>query len=215
MSSTAFMKTFIIGLLVLSYYNVWGQNEITGYNKFVSLTGGMSTHGTGDMKGIAQKISFNKYFKKRLLWSISVGASIHDGSNPSTTTQPDGTVLDHSFRYTSGAIQISGGAGYSLIRAKKSELGLKIDGILRYQSSSYFDNLLIVFDPERTGIPYPATYIINTTPQRTYSVGVAPEIFYNHSVSRSIFAGISAGLQADTNGDILTNISLSIGKRFK
>lgn len=174
----------------------------------------MSKHGSGDMKGISENILFGKYFRKKLSWSVGLGASLHDGSFGITSIQEDGRKLDHSYRYTTGGLQISGGVAYSFIRAKRNELGFRASGIFRYQSSSYFDQLLVVFDPNSTGLPYPAVYIFNTSPQRTYSVGIAPELFYNHSFAKTFFLGASAGFQADTNGDVITNLSLSIGKRF-
>lgn len=191
------------------------QNTDTALSsKFVSISGGRSTHGTGDMAGVSQRITYGQYFRKKLFWFSAIGADIHDGKFLSTTTQEDGSVLDHSFRYTSGAIQITGGAGWSFLRTRKSDLGVKVSGVLRYQSSSYFDQLAIIFDPQKIG-PYPATFILNTSPQRTYAVGVGPEAFYQQTIFKSIFAGLSAGFQVDTNGDVLTNISLSIGKRIK
>ncbi len=208
------MKTITTLVLLFFFFSASAQTNQKFDQSFVNLTAGRSTHGTGDMKGISQKITYGKYFRKKLLWSVSVGASIHDGSLRSSTTQSDGTVLDHSFRYTAGGIQTSVGLGYSFIKTKRNELGLKVDGILRYQSSSYFDQLFIVFDPQTTGIPYPATYIINTSPQKTYAIGVSPELFYNHSIGKSLFLGATANFQADTNGDVITNLSISIGKRF-
>lgn len=208
------MKT-LIGILLLSMCaNAVAQTtDIAFSNKFVAISGGRSTHGTGDMVGVSQRVTYGQYFRKKLFWFSTIGADIHDGKYLSTTIQ-DGTVLDHSFRYTSGAIQITGGAGWSFLRTSKSELGIKVSGVLRYQSSSYFDELAIIYDPKNIG-PYPATFILNTSPQRTYAVGVGPEAFYQQTIFKSIFVGLSAGFQVDTNGDVLTNISLSVGKKIR
>ncbi|MDR6806836.1 hypothetical protein J2Y45_004028 [Dyadobacter sp. BE34] len=209
------MKTFISILICSVCIEAAAQTANPALNsKFISLTGGRSTHGTGDMIGVSQRVTYGQYFRKKLFWFSAVGADIHDGKVLSMTTRDDGTVLDHSYRYTSGAIQITGGVGWSILRTTKSELGVKVSGILRYQSSSYFDYLAITYDPQKIG-PYPATFILHTSPQRTYAVGVGPEMFYQQSIFKSIFAGLSTGFQVDTNGDVLTNISLSIGKRIK
>jgi hypothetical protein len=206
------MRKFI-GLMIMTIcFEAAAQTNEATNNKFISLTGGRSTHGTGDMKGVTQKVIFGKYFKKKLFWFSSIGADIHDGKYLITSTQPDGKFSDNSFRYTSGAIQVAGGVGFSVLRSKKSELGVKIGGLLRYQSSSYFDQLLIIADPQR---PSPAIYIFNTSPQRTYAIGVGPELFFHQSIAGSIYGGLSTGFQIDTNGDVLTNISLSIGKQLK
>lgn len=209
------MKT-LFGILLLSMcFEAVAQTTNTGLsNKFVAVSAGRSTHGTGDMVGVSQRVLYGQYFRKKLFWFSAIGADVHDGKVLSTTTQENGTTLDHSFRYTSGALQLAGGAGWSLLRNNKSELGLRVSGIFRYQSSSYFDEISIVFDPAKLG-PYPATFIVNTSPQRSYSAGVGPEAFYQQTIFKSIFAGLSAGFQVDTNGDVLTNISLSIGKRIR
>lgn len=209
------MKTLIGILLLSTCLEAVAQTTDTALSsKFVGISGGRSTHGTGDMVGVSQRVTYGQYFRKKLFWFSAIGADIHDGENLITTTQEDGTVLDHSFRYTSGAIQITGGAGWSFLRTRKSELGVKVSGILRYQSSSYFDELAIIYDPKNIG-PYPATFILNTSPQRTYAIGTGPEAFYQQVIFKSIFAGLSAGFQVDTNGDVLTNISLSIGKKIR
>lgn len=209
------MKT-LIGILLCSIcVEATAQTaNPTFSNKFISLSAGRSTHGTGDMTGVSQRVTYGQYFRKKLFWFSAVGADIHDGKVLITTTQDEGTVLDHSYRYTSGAIQITGGAGWSILRTSKSELGARVSGILRYQSSSYFDQLAVTYDPQKIG-PYPATIILHTSPQRTCAVGVGPEALYQQNIFQSVFAGLSAGFQVDTNGDVLTNISLSIGKRIK
>jgi hypothetical protein len=206
----------LLGMLVIgmSFDAAAQTSAAESSSRFISLSGGRSTHGTGDMKGVSQKVTYGKFFRKKLYWFSAIGADIHDGEYFISTTQPDGRVLDHSFRYTSGAIQITGGAGWCFVKTNRTEAGINVGGFLRYQSSSYFDQLSIVFDPQRIG-PYPATFILNTSPQRTYSVGAGPEAFYRQTIFKSIFAGLSAGFQVDTNGDVLTNISISVGKRLK
>lgn len=209
------MRTFITLSIFLICFDAAAQITDTPLShKFISLSGGRSTHGTGDMIGVSQRVTYGQYLRRRLFWFSVIGADIHDGKELSITTQPDGSTLDHSFRYTSGAIQLTGGVGWSFLRTNKSELGVKVGGVLRYQSSSYFDQLAVVFDPQKIG-PYPATFILNTSPQRTYSVGVGPEAFYQQTIFRAIFGGLSAGFQVDSNGDVLTNISFSVGKRIK
>ncbi len=209
------MRTFTALFLFMMGFDAAAQTSDAPFSrKFISLSGGRSTHGTGDMIGVSQRVTYGQYFRKRLFWFSAIGADIHDGKELSITTQPDGSTLDHSFRYTSGAIQLTGGVGWSFLSTNKSEFGVKVGGVLRYQSSSYFDQLAVIFDPQKIG-PYPATFILNTSPQRTYSVGIGPEAFYQRTIFRSIFGGLSAGFQVDSNGDVLTNISLSVGKRIK
>ena len=203
---------FLITFFFLSHF-LYAQTDQRNYKYYAGLTGGLSNHGTGDMLGVSENITVGKYFRKKLSWSVGLGASIHDGVYSITSTHTDGSVLNHSYRYVAGGFQASGGLGYSFIRGKKSEFGIRASGILRYQSSSYYDRLIVTFD-QNSELPYPATYIFNSTPQRTYSIGIAPDLLYNHAITKSLFIGLSAGFQADTNSDIITHLSLSIGKRF-
>jgi len=208
------MKLLIYVFFLVFSYSLHAQTDQTQYKYFASITAGRNTHGSGDMRGISENISFGKYFRKKLAWCVGLGASLNDGFYGIYSIQANRKKLDHSYRYTAGAVQISGGMAYNFLRKKKNEAGVRLSGVLRYQSSSYFDQLLISHDPA-SNLPYPALYIFNSSPQRTFAVGFAPELFYNHSISKSLFLGLSAGFQADTNGDVLTNLSLSIGKRFK
>jgi len=204
---------FLVTFFFLSHF-LYAQTDQSNYKYYAGLTGGLSKHGTGDMLGVSENIIVGKYFRKKLSWSVGLGGSLHDGVYPITSTQTDGTILDHSYRYVTGGFQASGGVGYSFIRRKRSEFGVRASGILRYQSSSYYDRLFVVNNQTVTELPYPATYIFNSTPQRTYSIGIAPDFFYNHAITKSLFIGLSAGFQADTNSDVITHLSLSIGKRF-
>lgn len=207
------MKVFFLVTFFFFSHFLYAQTDQRNYKYYAGLTGGLSNHGTGDMLGVSENISVGKYFREKLSWSAGLGASLHDGVYPISSTQTDGTVLDHSYRYVTGGFQASGGVGYSLIRGKRSEFGVRASGILRYQSSSYYDRLMVIFAQNST-VPYPATYIFNSTPQRTYSIGIAPELFYNHAITKTLFVGLSTGFQADTNSDIITHFSISIGKRF-
>ncbi|GLU51023.1 hypothetical protein [Dyadobacter frigoris] len=208
------MKVLSPLIILFLSHTLNAQTNQSQLNKYASITGGFSKHGSGDMRGISENITFGKYFHKKLSWTTALGATIHDGSYRITSIQADGNVMDHSYRYTAGGLQISGGIAYSFMRGKRNEFGIRASAILRYQSSSYFDKLIIIFDPKTTSLPYPATYIFNSTPQKTYAVGGSPELFYNHSLGKSFFLGTTANFQADTNGDVITNLSLSVGKRF-
>lgn len=205
---------FLLSIIMLAQ-TAFGQSKMSDLPKsFATLGVGKSFHGSGDMRGVSQRIMYGQYFNTRLFWFAAVGADLHDGEYGMTVTEMDGRVKDRSLRYTTGAMQAMGGAGISFLRTRKTELGIRIGALLRYQSSSQPDGLNIVYDPERFG-PYPAMFFDNVSRQRTFAVGAAPEVFFQQTIFKSFTAGISAGIQFDTNGDVLRSLSLSIGKRFR
>ncbi|GGM88015.1 hypothetical protein GCM10010967_20780 [Dyadobacter beijingensis] len=208
------MKQLAIILLVCTHAAFAQEHQYAAPSKYLSLSVGPSKHGTGDMRGIMQRVTYTQYFKKRLFWYASVGADLHDGEYQVIVTQPSGEVTDHSFRYTAGAMQLTGGAGFSALRSKNTELGVRLAAVLRYQSSSLYDYLNIIYDPKEIG-PYPAMFIANVNPQRTFAAGICPELFFNQRIFKSFTAGISGGFQLDTNGDVLTSFALSVGKYLR
>lgn len=196
-------------LLLISAFS-FAQNK---NNKSIQLILGRATHGSGDIRGLIFTTEYAKYFKKRLSWIVGIGGTIHDGSLPVFFTVPNGNTVDGSVRYTTAGVQVNGQIGYSFLKTISHEMQLRLGALVRYQSSSYFDQVSILF-PIITGLPYPVVVFNNTTPQRTYSIGGNLEIHYNYTITKKIMIGIIAGLQTDTNGDTISQLSLSIGRRF-
>ncbi len=192
---------------------LFSQNNSKHLNKSLQLDFSRSKHGTGDLPGFSINTDYKKYFKKRLSFSIGLGATIHDGSFPIFYTDPNGNTIDASFRYNTDGLQLTSKLGYSFIKNKNTDFGFQIGPVLRYQSSSYFDELNVLF-PLLTGLPFPVIAIINKSPQKTYSVGGIAQLYYHHSINENVYFGVSIGLQTDTNGDTIKQTGLACGMKF-
>jgi hypothetical protein len=165
------------------------------------------------MRGLIFNTEYVKNFRKNLSWVASVGGTIHDGFIPNYFTSPNGTEIDGSIRYTTAGVQATNHIGYSVIKRNDNQLELRAGALLRYQSSSYYDIVSINY-PAGTGLPIPVIVFIHENPQRTFAIGGSAQIFYNYSITPKILLGALAGLQTDTNGDTITQLSLSIGRKF-
>jgi len=65
-----------------------------------------------------------------------------------------------------------------------------------------------------TGLSYPVVVFENSTPQRTFAVGGTTQFKYSYSTKKNVSFGMLAGFQFDSNGDNISHLSLTIGKRF-
>jgi hypothetical protein len=208
------MKAYVLLLVVLLGYNFSiAQDKLSDKRHSIQLDIGMSRHGTGDMRGFILNSEYRSYFRKKLSLSFGVCATIHDGESPLFFIDPNGNFTDASYRYSTGGLQLTSKFGVSLFGSKWQELGLQIGGLFRFQTSSYFDEHIVLF-PALTGFPVPVTITIHNSPQRTFSIGGIGQLFYNYSLTEKLFIGISTGLQLDTNGDTITQLGLSCGFKF-
>ncbi len=205
------MKIFITLFLLLVSKSIFSQTKTP--TQKVQVIFGRSSHGTGDMRGISFATEYENYFKNKFSWAIALGGTIHDGFEPLFYADTRGRAIDGSIRYTTAGLQISSHFGYDFIRTIKHEFQFKAGGLLRYQSSSYFDELQINY-PTGTGFPVPVIILENKTPQKTYTAGASFQLLYHYTFKNNLCIGILGGFQLDTNGDNISQLSLIIGKRF-
>jgi hypothetical protein len=208
------MKYLLTFCLLLISCLSFSQDKNLLNTRQLNFSIGRSKHGTGDMRGLIFNTEYAKSFKKRLSLIMGVGGTIHDGVRPLYFTAPDGKEIDGSVRYTTAGLQAKTQIGYSLLKTNKQELQIRPGAVLRYQTSSYYDDVTFLYPGAGIGIPFPVVVFNNKTPQRTFAVGGNAEIFYNYSITPKILIGVLAGLQTDTNGDTITQLSLSVGRRF-
>ena len=181
--------------------------------KQIQLIAGRSVHGTGDMVGLTFHTEYAEYFKKRFCWTIGLGGTIHDGSFPVFFNDPSGNQIDGSIRYTTAGVQTTSFLGYDLITTSEHEFQIRLGALLRYQSSSISDEMSVYY-PLATGLPIPVNAFVNHTPQKTFALGGSTQILYNYTINQKVSIGFLTGFQIDTNGDTISQISLTIGKRF-
>jgi hypothetical protein len=207
------MKWLLCILLTTLSFQVQAQTKKPLQHQ-IQLQIGPSMHSTGDMDGFSFSAEYGKYFKQRLSYSFSFGGSIHSGVNPLFFKDPStGQTVDGSIRYTTAGFQTGGYLGYSFVRTLHHEFQVKMGALLRYQSSSYYDEYSVIGTPV-TGLPIPVLYFVNKTPQNTYAAAGNLQLGYNYTFKHGIFLGFLAGFQADTNEDNILQTSFMIGKRF-
>lgn len=179
----------------------------------LQILAGTSFNGTGDIRGFSYNTEYGKYFKKNLSWYAGFGGTIHDKVQPIFYTNQSGELIDASVRATTAGFQVEGLLAYSFIKTEQHDFLIRIGPLLRYQSTSYWD-ALGVFPPAGTGLSFPVVSFINISPQRTFALGGTGQIGYSFTINNKVSLGLLAGLQTDTNGDTITKLSLSIGRRF-
>jgi hypothetical protein len=200
------MKLIIVAFMTLLVNIVAGQES-----KQLQLVLGRSLNGTGDIRGYGFSVEYSKIFKKKFDWTATIGTNFHDGSFPIFFEYPIGNPIDGSVRYTTAGIQTAYLIGYNFLKPTTSSLKLKIGGLLRYQSTSYYDDVTVIY-PVLTGLPYPVIVFRNSNPQKTMSAGLITNISYSYKINKKINIGIVGSYQFDTNGDNISQVSISIGR---
>ena len=203
-------KYLIVPLLLFSLSSF---SQVTIPKRQIELIAGRSVHGSGGSPGLNFSIEYSKYFKKKVNWAASIGGTIHDGAFPVFYEYPAGIQNDGSIQYTTAGVQAMTHVGYNFLNSTKSDLLFRIGAVLRYQSSSYGDEVNVLYEP-LTGLPFPVVVFRNSSPQRTVAIGGTTQIKYSFTTKQNITLGMLAGFQFDTNGDNISHLSLTIGKRF-
>lgn len=200
-------------ILLLAFKVLFFQ-KLQAQKQQVQVSFGRSFNGTGDIRGFGFATEYNKYFKKKLSWSASFGGTIHDDFIPIIYEYPAGSQNDGSVRYTIAGFQVASHLSYNFLKPEQHELLFRLGAVLRYQSSSYYDDVAIYYPAAGTGFPIPVVVFNNTSPQRTFAVGASPQISYSYIVNKKTSLGLLAGFQFDTNGDNISQLSLTVGRRF-
>ena len=101
-----------------------------------------------------------------------------------------------------------------MIRSKRHTLDVQLGALVRYQTSSYYDELTTLF-PALTGLPIPVIYLVNQSNQRTVSFGGIGALQYQYHFASGDHIGIRGSLQTDTQGDVISMASLLFGYRLR
>lgn len=182
--------------------------------KNVQLSLSSSTHGTGDMNGISFSLQYAKKSPKNWVKFYGLGSTIHHRTIPLFYSIPGNNNVDGSIRSTTAGFQAAYGAGYSFFNRKIS-LVTSLAPLLRYQSSSYHDNVAIYYPLPTSSLPFPVAVYNHSSPQNTFAFGGMANVSLNYAVSKTWFVGASASFQTDTNGDAITQLGINVGLRVK
>ena len=206
------IKYAFLSIFTFLQISAFAQNADAIPKMSIQFDIGVGKNGTGDMNGYQINTELKKYFRKKMSFSVGISATIHDGVFINKYTDTQGGQIDGSLRYNTDALQLATKLGLSFIRNRKSDLGIQIGSIFRYQSSSFYDEAGIYNG--LPGIPFPIMYIIHLEPQRIFSFGGIIQPYYNYTLNEKIYIGTNAAFQIDTNGDAITQLNLSCGMKF-
>jgi hypothetical protein len=201
---------FLFSTLLISFIT---NAQMSLPKRHIQVYAGTSFNGTGDITGFAFDSEYGQYFKKKSSWYVGIGGTIHDTQWPIFYTDQSGKQVDASVRATTAGFQVSGLYGHSFVRKQKHEFLIKAGPLVRYQSTSYWDGFG-VYNPIITNLPFPVVGFVNVSPQRTLALGGNLEFVYNYCISKKVSIGVLAELQTDTNGDTISQLLFSIGRRF-
>ena len=216
---TLFAKRSIIALAVLSLslLSEKGSTQNKLPNKALEFVGGYSTHGSGDMRGIIFGAGYKTYLSKKFSLNYNMRAHIHSSKEEIIILSPlvNNGRKDASIRFTTAGAQLGINAGYSLWRNRQHEFMVSAGGFGRYQSASNgSDGYSITFNSSTPGLPRALVEYDNRTPQQTITAGYIVLVNYNYTLNNNMYIGVEPGFQNDTNGDVLSQVALTIGKRF-
>lgn len=181
----------------------------------ILVTGGYSKHGSGDMQGIVFGTEYTKYNSPKLSLNYYFRGSINNAADTIIINNDfSGMRQDASIRFTTAGVQAGVNVRYSFVRNKRNELLISLGGFGRYQSASNGSDGYSLYYPSTTGVPTVLVEYNNKTTQKTYTLGGLLQFQYNYTFNKNIVAGLSPGFQTDTNGDVLLQAVIVIGKRF-
>ena len=206
-------SSLIILFSNLLFISTYAQKSANAYNNELHVSFSKSKNGTGDVNGILFSSGLTGKLSNKFNWQADLSGSIHNGSYPLFYQAPSGETIDGSYRYTIAGLQASYLVTRNFIKNSRSGLELKAGGLIRYQSSSYYD-IITVYYPIITGLPVPVTVIENSNPARTFAVGGMMQLGYGYSYSKNSRLEIFGAFQADTNGDNLSQLGLSYYRKI-
>ncbi len=176
--------------------------------------GGFAHHSSGDFGGLLFGASYTRYLSHRFSLNLNLRGSIHDQemyfSFPHPTIQ--GETVESSMRSTTAGVQLGVDAQLSVIRSQHHEVMIGLGGFGRYQTSS--PDGYGAYNPIASGIPEVVFSMYNYSKQHTIAAGALAQVQYNFTFSNNLLLGIKGGVQDDTEGDLIWQAGLSVGKRF-
>ena len=209
--NSVFKSLTIATIASFAYFNSNAQDKLPV--NAIQVIGGYSRHGSGDYDGIVFGTEYIHYHTKKLSLAYSFRGTINDGKT-TIIVNNTGSSHDASIRFTTAGVQLGVNGGLSIIRSQHHELMLSLGAFGRYQSASNGSDGYSLYYPPATGQPTVLVGYDNKTNQNTYAFGGIGQLHYNYTFKSKLFIGILGAFQTDTNGDVIPQAALSVGKRL-
>lgn len=176
---------------------------------------GYARHGSGDYEGVSFGGDYTRYLSRPFSLSVDLRGSINSGKTELYYIhQPSGERTDASVRFTTAGVQFGINAQYSFVKSLHHEAMVSLGGFGRYQSASNGSDGFSTYEEQVTGLPLVLVGYDNITPQHTFAAGGLLQLHYHFTFGNHLLLGIRGGFQTDTNGDLLVQAGISVGKRF-
>jgi hypothetical protein len=156
---------------------------------------------------------YGKYTGKRFEYGLNVKTTIVGDEFNVLMSQPDGTVRDASFRYSSAGLQAGPFIGYHLLQAKHHQFMIQLGAFGRFQNSTYPSRYSFYFDYTPTPLR-PVFEFWHDDNQNTFTAGYSVDLSYDFITNKKLMLGVKAGVQNDINGNVITQICFTIGKKI-
>lgn len=200
----------VAALLSCSCISIHAQNN---NRESITLGFGYSKSGSGDLPGVMLTTEYRKYVKQRVFLTTGLGANMHYGDMPIFYTTPTGNDRDGSIREVTAGFQLHGLAGWDFVQAKRHSVGIAAGPMLRYQATTSPD-MVSIYYPAATGMPFPLVLFDHREDQRIFSVGGMAQLSYRYQAGRRFILGALGSFQTDTNSDVIFQAGASIGVKL-
>jgi hypothetical protein len=172
--------------------------------KSLLLHGGYSFHGSGDLLGGQGGIGYESQVKKWLSLRYQADVTMHGGSAIGYVRNDQFYSNEPMYELTTG-VQLSAMPVLHVFGAGKPWLNIAAGPLLRYQLSSSPDSYSY---QSNAGTLSPDYYSIYDVTPRGFYIGYTVGVESQFIHTKKWAGGIRAHFQNDTNGDVITGISL-------
>lgn len=181
----------------------------------LQLFAGWSRNSSGDMEGISFATTYSNYLSNRFSLNLDVRGLINWNQFDIVELHPvTRQFVDGSVRFTTASAQLGVLAGWSLVQVPQHELKINLGPLGRFQSASNGDDGYSLYSPLMTGLPTSLIGYENRTPQNKFTVGYLLSLQYQFILNNKMTLGLAAVYQNDTNGDMIPQAGITVGKRF-
>jgi hypothetical protein len=193
-------KTILAALLALPILtSAQKQSQAGPMPNAVQISGGYSTHGTGDLLGFAVDFSYEHSLSNRFDLTNGITTTVHNDNSSPLPGLTVGVQLTSIFN-----------TNLNLVSKSPKKIRIGAGAVLRYESTSLPVSYSTFTDPNIS--PDPIVIISNPNKLNTVAIGYNFGLSFLSQVSHKHQLGIRMSFQSDTNGSAITQVNLIFGR---